>query len=217
MIKLDIPYKSQLTNTSRNDCGAAVSAMLTGVSVDRILEIIEQPKDKALLFRDIERALASFGITAYHKRPIYIPQIKAELTLGHPMVILANYSVVRQPQTKFDGAHFFLAVGCDGEAVYVHDPLWNGDKGAYLRLDDGSLDYAMKQPGWGNQGYQCLVIERVYPLAAATAVDALPDLPPGTRVLIERLTAESKAQTARADKAAAVLNQIGELLRDYEA
>lgn len=169
MIKLDIPYKSQLENKARNDCGAAAGAMLTGVSVDRFLEIVEQPPDKALTFADIMRGLEHFGITWQYKRPLYLPVVKSELALGHPVVILANYSVVPRPQVSFDGAHYFLAVGCDEEGVLVHDPLWRDERGAYLRLADGPLDYAMKQPGWGNQAYQGLIVERVYPFVGKEA------------------------------------------------
>lgn len=216
MIKLDIPYRNQHENKVANDCGPACCAMAAGITVDDALARLNRPaaeRNKPTVFGDLIRILHSCGIDSTFKRPYYLAQIRENLAAGRPSILLAHYDMaVEKPERPFPYSHFFLAVGYDDSGIIVHDSNWAGDGGAYLRLGSERLTAAMRSPGWGNMPFQGLVVERVYSFLE-TAVPA----GNGDNETAERLAAELEAQIARADRAVAVLDQIGELLRTYEA
>ena len=209
-IKLDVPYRSQHHNKIRNDCGAACVAMLVNKSVDEVLTAIDQPPHRPLSFAHLFAALRHYGVACEFVQPLMIPRIKGEITDGHPVILLANYTAVERPQSQFDGAHFFLGVGVTEGGVLVHDPNWQGDRidrGYYLALPDERLEEAMRQPGWGNQPYQGIVINRVYPSRGGA-----PPPPPPVEDTLAAVTAELRIQLDLLDAIRVLVAELAALV-----
>jgi hypothetical protein len=217
MLKLNIPYLSQHANKTTNDCGPACCAMLAGATVDEALDRLGRPaqdRGKPAAIGELIRLLRSYGIDSTYKRPYYLVDIREHLDAGQPSILLANYELaVENPERPFAFAHFFLAVGYDDDGMFVHDPNWTGDKGAYLHLDSARLERAMRSPGWGNMPFQGVVVTRPYPFLREVVVEEAP--PPVVNddtAAIEQVIAELEKALERADGAERVLRDILEMV-----
>lgn len=226
MIKLKISHISQHTNQVSKDCGAAVLAELANTTLDDVMGTSALLRiDMPLSFQEVYKLLTYYGITHHYVAGLTVEQIRHGLAKGLPTIILASYRQVPNRQSSFTGAHWFLAVGYDENGVFVHDSNWWGQRvkeGEYLYLPDGLLHEMMADPSggdpdWQARPFQGIVINEMYPFLKAAGEETAVTHDDETAAMLERLLAELATQTARADKAVAVLNQIGELLRDYEA
>lgn len=167
-VKLDIGYRSQLTNRISNDCGAAVVAALGDTSIEAALDGSGQERGKPLHFKHMYQALRSLSISYDYHRMWSIYDIVEAIRAGKPSILLVGYrhvSLEMRHDKQFDGSHFVVAVGYDEEnkLIFVHDPLWPGEAGAYRPWPEDVVIKAMSDPGWGNQPNQAILINRVYP------------------------------------------------------
>ncbi|MEZ4591810.1 MAG: C39 family peptidase [Chloroflexota bacterium] len=167
-MKLKIPFQTQQHNAARNDCGAACVAMVAGVTTDKVLQAISQPKHQPLLFDDMRRALSAYRIRSEHKRPLHLPDLRQILTSGRPVIALVGYDQLpaeHKAQPDFDGAHFVLVTGFTEDSFFVHDPLWPDERGAYRQWPMETMGLALLQPGWRNMPLQGLVVDQVREIA----------------------------------------------------
>lgn len=204
-MKLDIPHKSQLGNNRRNDCGAAVLAMLIDSNATAVLEALNHPKDKPLSIHDLLRALASqrFGIPTYYDSTLDVIRVRAALSQRWPVIVLANYGLLPQSakRIQFDGAHYFLAVGEMETAIYLHDPLAPEGEG-FTAVSDATLTAMIRSPGWGNMPNQGIVLKRPFPVLPEPGQTQL--LKPPVEVVRDMYREENerlKARVAELEKA----------------
>jgi len=144
---LVVPYISQLgpgADSRRNDCGAAVSAMIlaayTGnfITPDEFYEKFNIIGDPYLTQEHVRNALGSEGLPTHFKSDLEIDDLFEYLRSGIPIIIPTNYNVLHEAgltESAFAGPHFSVVVGMDLKNIYVHDPLFtdpeDGDAHAY--------------------------------------------------------------------------------------
>lgn len=143
-MKLKIPFQTQQHNAARNDCGAACVAMCAGVTTDKALTVTGKAGQQ-LHITDIMTALRAYRIDHDHQCPITLPDARALLTLGHPVVALVGYG--RLPAelkaVDYDGNHYVVLAGYMVTGFYVHDPL---QAQGYALWPDEALGYAWSNP-----------------------------------------------------------------------
>src|SRR5690606_4704560 len=117
---------------------------------------------KTYTFPEVIHAARAAGVTLEYRAGATRSVIHAELTAGRPVISLLRYGEISGNQDDFDGAHFWLCIGFDLDAVYVHDPNWwepRRAEGAARRIPNAEFDRAIGEPlrETGNQPFQALL------------------------------------------------------------
>ena len=179
-VKLNIPYRSQWDPDAKDhyaDCGpTALCMILNGlgdpVNPDELYKYIgARGASEYTSFADLKTAAGARSLKMLRKN--FVPaealsELKATLNAGFPFIALVNYAfwdpVVHN---SFKGSHFVLVTGYDDQNIYVHDPLFKGD-----RRDQGRFckwTYEQFMDAWGgfkagqNPNYAALMSERIVP------------------------------------------------------
>jgi hypothetical protein len=145
---LDVPYRSQRDTESAgysiNDCGPCCVAMLiaaTGrdVDTDQVYRDAGITTRAPLSVSTIQKAGNLYGLNLErHDRSTdaSLEALKSWIDRGRPALFLLDYRPVMRAgyhETAIRGGHFALVVGYDDDHVYVHDPYWKGEGGAYRK------------------------------------------------------------------------------------
>lgn len=169
---IDVPYLSQWdadARQSRGDCGIVSACMIArwkGIDTtpDAMLLNAKLPVGrKSYYFNEIIVAGWGVGVNLVARSGIARGAILAELAQGRPVIPLLRYGEISGNQDDFDGAHFWLCVGADADAVYVHDPNWwqpRRSEGAFRRIPNAEFDAAIGDAlrATGNNPYQALFL-----------------------------------------------------------
>jgi LysM repeat protein len=159
-IKLNIPYRSQWDPDAKDhsaDCGPTSLAMLLGglgddISPDALYKYIGQREfSQYTSFADLGRAAQARNLKMTRKnllRETALDELKAALKAGFAPIALINYAFW-DPLVKngFRGSHFILVTGYDDENIFVHDPLFRGN-----RREEGkfhAFTYKQFTDAWG--------------------------------------------------------------------
>ena len=122
-------------------------------------------------FADLKTAAGARSLKMLRKN--FVPaealnELKGTLNLGHPFIALVNYAfwdpVVHN---GFKGSHFVLVTGYDDQNIYVHDPLFKGDR----RIQGNFCAWTHEQfmDAWGgfkpgqNPNFAALIADRTVP------------------------------------------------------
>ncbi|MFO7679286.1 MAG: C39 family peptidase [Chloroflexota bacterium] len=146
LIKLDVPYISQFDATakSRNaDCGPTSLAMIinTGkpaaehVTVDALYDK-HLPNKAVGEFTFINEMLAvgqgeGLGLKRrdFPNAEAALKSLRGLIDQATPFVVLVNYEKLDDvTKWNFKAGHFFVVTGYDEEHVFVHDPLFRGQR-----------------------------------------------------------------------------------------
>lgn len=164
-MKLDIPFISQLNNSTRNDCGAACLASLVGLPLDDLLARIKHPPNAPLSVQNIQDGLRHFGLHGKYTRPLTLPAIREALAERQPVICLVHYGVLPEAVrlTDFRGAHWVLITGQDETDFFVHDPLSPAE--GHRRWPAAALDDALRSRNTSNLPQQGVIVARAFPVA----------------------------------------------------
>lgn len=141
-VLLSIPYKSQYdadASDFRNDCGPTCLAMIVialgqDVATNAIFWRTGAAPNGFVTMAQLMRAAESFGVPLEYRRNWSLEALKATLAVGQPVIALLHYGAWSQikpgvsTQSPFTGPHFVLVAGFDAESIFVHDPLYTGDR-----------------------------------------------------------------------------------------
>lgn len=146
---LDLPYRSQRDAVTAgrwaNDCGpACVSMMLAATGVEatpnELYARTGVVKDTGLSTVVLREVSQQYGLVLerydYSMMANPLDDMRMWLDQGKPALILLDYGpIVRAGlhETPIVGGHFINIVGYDDSNLYVHDPYWKGEGGAFLR------------------------------------------------------------------------------------
>lgn len=194
-VKLAVPYRSQWDADAKDhsaDCGPTSLAMLLNalgdpINPDQLYRYIgERGVSQYTSFTDLTNAAKARNLVMARKN--FLPasalnDLKAALNGGRPFIALVNYAfwdpIVRN---GFRGAHFVLVTGYDDDLVFIHDPLFKGDRreqGKYC-----AYTYEQFTDAWGgfapgqNPNYAALISEKTVPfLEEAAPVQPQPAAP----------------------------------------
>ncbi len=159
---LDIPYVSQrdrqTAGYSFNDCGPACLAMMilaTGqeVTTDGIYRRAEIANQGPLAVSTLKRAgnLYDLDLRRHDKSTDgSLTSLQTWIDEGRPAMVLVDYYPVMQAgyhESTIRGGHFVTVVGYDDNHVYVHDPYWLGNGGAYRQWSVPVFNQAWYQYG----------------------------------------------------------------------
>lgn len=159
---LDIPYVSQrdrqTAGYSFNDCGPACLAMMilaTGqeVTTDGIYRRAEIANQGPLAVSTLKRAgnLYDLDLRRHDKSTDgSLTSLQIWIDEGRPAMVLVDYYPVMQAgyhESTIRGGHFVVVVGYDDNHVYVHDPYWLGNGGAYRQWSVPVFNQAWYQYG----------------------------------------------------------------------
>lgn len=195
-VKLNIPYRSQWDPDAKDhfaDCGPTSLAMILNargdpITPDQVYKFIgERGASQYTSFTDLKTAAAARGLTM--TRMNFVPNtcladLKARIDNGKPFIALVNYAFWDPiVHNGFKGAHFCLVTGYDDENVYIHDPLFKGDRREQGRFCPWT--HELFTDAWGgfapgeNPNYAVLIAETTVPhLANDDAGRAAPIAPP---------------------------------------
>lgn len=146
MPKLSVPYKSQWDQDAQHDnadCGPTSLAMLCTalgdpVGPDLLYQYINQidpatgKKKWGTNASDLIKAAKGRGLTL--NRKTFLPStavddLKRTIDGGTPFIALVNYAFWDPiVHNGFKGPHFVLVVGYDNSNIYIHDPLFKGNR-----------------------------------------------------------------------------------------
>lgn len=159
-VKLNIPYHSQWDNDAKDhsaDCGPTSLSMLLGglgdtISPDDLYKYIGQRDySQYTSFGDLARAAKARGVNMTRKnldRETALDELKATLKAGLAPIALINYAFWDAlVKNGFRGSHFILISGYDDENIFVHDPLFRGN-----RREEGkfhAFTYKQFTDAWG--------------------------------------------------------------------
>jgi hypothetical protein len=201
MPKLAVPYKSQWDSDAQleaSDCGPTSLAMLcaaTGdpVSPDSLYQYINRidpttgQKKWGTNASDLVKAAKARGLVL--NRKTFLPasavdDLKRTVDAGTPFIALVNYAFWDPiVHNNFKGPHFVLVVGYDNANIYIHDPLFRGNR----REQGNYWGYAYKDftAAWGgcsiqynNPNYLALISAKAVPFV--DQAPARPTTPPTT-------------------------------------
>lgn len=199
-VQLDIPYKSQWDGDAKDhsaDCGPTSLAMIFGalgkpVGPDHLYTHIGQRGySQYTSFGDLKRAAHGYGQLEMTRKNFLphsaVDELKATINSGRPFIALANYAFW-DPIVKnnFRGSHFVVVSGYSDTHIFVHDPLFKGD-----RRDQGAFfPFTHKQfiDGWGgfanniNPNYAVLIAEAQVPFRGNAAQPAAQPITTGAGV-----------------------------------
>ena len=170
MPKLSVPYKSQWdadAQLDNADCGPTSLAMLCTalgdpIGPDMLYQYINQvdpatgKKKWGTSAGDLIKAAK--GRSLVLNRKTFLPStalddLKRTIDAGTPFIALVNYAfwdpIVRN---NFKGPHFVVVVGYDNTNIYIHDPLFRGNR----REQGNYWAYAYKDftAAWGGCSIQ---------------------------------------------------------------
>jgi hypothetical protein len=175
-MKLQIPFVTQQGNHHRNDCGAACVAMLCGVTIDKVLAVVNQQRDAPMHLSGIMTALTAYRAPREHFEAVTPPDVRRWLSNGHPVIALVGYGRLPEEQraTDYHRNHYVIITGYlpDGSFL-VHDPLWPDERGAFRAWSEAELSEAWANPVYAKP-WQGIAIRRPYTILEATASDVLP-------------------------------------------
>lgn len=145
---LKVVYVSQKDSVtagySFNDCGPACIAMMAqtigkDVSVDQVYRDSGITSRGPLWVSTVQSAGNKYGLKLErHDRSTdaRLSALQTWIDEGRPALVLVDYKPVMRAglhESYIGGGHFALVVGYDDNYVYIHDPYWNGDGGAYRK------------------------------------------------------------------------------------
>lgn len=185
---IKLPYVSQRDGPGAgdfaNDCGPASLAMfIYGAKVQRptvsdIYRATGVVGDKYINGGQLIRAGNKWAIPLYGKY-FSMDSMKAMMDAGHPIIALVHYgtfSSLGKTESSFKGPHFLNIVGYENSDVIVHDPLWRGEGGKYLRWPESVFYRAWEESRLdGNPKFWGLTTHLMYP--HADDVDTKPSVP----------------------------------------
>lgn len=172
-VLLGTPYLSQWdanAHFSRGDCGIVSVAMCaqqrgSELSPDQIIEGARLPIGAhSYSFNQLLTAASYVQCPMVFRPGATWPLIEAHLTTMHkPVISLLRYGEISGNQDDFDGAHFWVVVGFDGENVITNDPNWWGERrmeGYRRKIPLLEFKTAIGSPlvYTGNQAYQSLFV-----------------------------------------------------------
>ena len=177
---LNVQYLSQWDRPDADDrpgdCGPACVAMLarflttSNPTVDEAATACGQPTTGrgkwTTGFNHLETGAKFYGITLDYRRPLDIVTLCDFIDDGKPSIALINYGVLGEyldNQDTYEGGHWVLVVGYDGENIIIHDPDWKDDRraeGAFRHIPRTVYDLAAGTPkkGYFSKGWQGLVV-----------------------------------------------------------
>ncbi len=185
-VKLAIPYKSQWDPDAKDhfaDCGPTSLCMLLNalgdpITPDQLYRYIgERSASQYTSFTDITTAAKARNLTMTRKN--FLPanalnDLKTTLNSGKSFIALVNYAFWDPiVHNGFKGAHFVLVVGYGDDQVFIHDPLFKGDRreqGKYC-----GYTYEQFTDAWGgfapgqNPNYAGLISEKTVPFVEEAA------------------------------------------------
>ncbi len=217
-VKLNIPYKSQWDPDAKDhfaDCGPTSLAMLLSalgkpISPDQMYTHIGQRgASEYTSFGDLTKAAKALDLTMTRKN--FLPakaldELKASLNAGKPFIALVNYAFWDPiVHNNFKGSHFVLVTGYDDDQVFIHDPLFRGDR----REQGNFCAYTYEQflHGWGgfapgqNPNYAALVSEKPVGFLTEKPMDARPETPAPTTKPVSATLDETARRRIRAKAA----------------
>lgn len=193
-VKLEIEHVTQQGNNLRGDCGPAVVAMLTGLSIEQALAACELRPHQWATFGHLIRGLRANGIQSTFIRGMRPLEMQGHLLDGRPVVCLVDYGKLpgRLRAENFNGAHFVLLAGMDDDDFLVHDPL---QQQGFVRWLATELRHAQWEVPGNSYDYQSLIVHRDYRPAADTAglLAQARDTIEALRVELERVRGERDA------------------------
>jgi hypothetical protein len=151
-VKLDVVYVSQrdlrTAGYSINDCGPACVAMLANtagrpVTPDQIYREAGITAKGPLAVNTLKTAGNLYGLNMKRfdaSSGNDLGNLMALLNEGRPAIVLISYAPVMRAgyhESTINGGHFVTAVGYDDDSIFVHDPYWREQGGAYR---DWSID-----------------------------------------------------------------------------
>jgi len=158
---LNIPYKSQYDSDAsdfRNDCGPTCLAMILAAlghdaATNAVFRRTGAEADAYVTMGQLMRAGESYGAPLEYRKNWSLEALKATLAVGQPVIALVHYGSWSQlspgvsTQSAFTGPHFVLTVGFDEDSIYVHDPLYTGER----RAQGAHKEYssALFMDAWG--------------------------------------------------------------------
>jgi hypothetical protein len=174
-MKLDIPFQSQQGNSTRNDCGAACIAMLTGATIAQVLAAVTHPPNRMMHVSDILDALRAYQLPRQHTTALTAELLRESLAQGWPVIALVDYGSLPTDlkATDYHGNHFVVVTGfytSNGGGFYVHDPLWPGDAGAWLEWPEFAMLEALRSVR-GAQPYQGVIVRQGRQIFATEAAE----------------------------------------------
>jgi len=145
---LKVKYVSQKDKAtagySINDCGPACVAMMAqtiGVNVtpDQIYKDakITTRGPIAVYYIKVAGNLYNLNLGRHdNSSGMSLTRLKEFLDGGRPALVLVDYYPVMRAglhESRINGGHFVVAVGYDDNYIYVHDPYWDGEGGAFRK------------------------------------------------------------------------------------
>lgn len=135
-----IPYKSQVdpdASEYRNDCGPACVAMILNafkieVSTNAVYRKTGAKANGYVSVSQMMRAGQAYGVAFNYFSGWNVAKLKESVKNGKPVIALVHYgswsSMPGKTQSNFTGPHFVVVMGYDEKHLYVHDPLWWGNR-----------------------------------------------------------------------------------------
>jgi hypothetical protein len=170
-----IPYKSQVdpdANEFRNDCGPtclamALNAFKVEVSTNAVYRKTGAKANGYVSVSQLMRAAQAYGVPFDYFSGWNIAKLKEAVKQGKaaiPLVHYGSWSSTGKTQSNFTGPHFVVVVGYDDEYIYVHDPLWWGNRrkeGERKRWTYKEFEKAWKECSKdGNRNYSGILCTR---------------------------------------------------------
>jgi len=140
-VKLNVPYKSQWDPDAKDhsaDCGPTSLAMLLAalgdnISPDQLYRHIgARGVSEYTSFTDLTTAAKARGLPMTRKN--FLPghalaELQNTINNGTPFVALIKYALVDHiAKNNFKGAHFVIVTGYDEDEIFIHDPLFKGQR-----------------------------------------------------------------------------------------
>ncbi len=171
-MKLDIQFQSQQGNSTRNDCGAACIAMLTGATITQVLAAVTHPPNRMMHVADILDALTAYHLQRQHTTALTAELLRESLAQGWPIIALVNYGALpaELKATDYHGNHFIIVSGFTVDGFYVHDPLWPEDAGEWLEWPEFALMAALRSVR-GAQPMQGVIVRQERPIFATETAE----------------------------------------------
>lgn len=208
-VKLAIPYKSQWDPDAKDhnsDCGPTCLSMILGglgdnISPDLLYRYIgAREVSQYTSFGDLAKAAKARGLDMLRRN--FLPasaldELKKTINAGQPFIALVKYAFWEATtKNKFKGSHFAVVTGYDDTHIYVHDPLFRGDRRdvgryfahLYTTFTDAWAGFA---PG-ENPNYATLIASRSVPFE----VTAEPVQPTRPVVIDDSLRRRIRAKAA---------------------
>lgn len=152
-----VPWMSQLGPTADfapGDCGPAALApwlvyMGHEVTVDEVSQ--QTGLDRGFSYTmpaHLIFAARYWNVPLYWRRYLDLDDLYSEIDRGQPVVVLVHYpSLVTKYDPNYSRGHWLLVVGYEMDAngettIIYHDPYWNSDKGARIRISAADFDKA---------------------------------------------------------------------------